>query len=245
MSPGNPKHHAPWLLCRFLHDLLALKRPSRKWGPGGNWVGCKMACFGWNTHPSAQGSSTLTPLSPQDSPLDLFRGVSSCEGPGGQTWKNTCKERIGMLAGGCTPVFSDPHIMWVPHPWRYSKRGWRGPWAMWPSGWQLCPQKGVGTRWSYMSLPIQPTLWFCDPRAHGSTHSVPRHPDTLQVPTGNTRDFSTLMCPIGLQAILRFFFLQYQDIRISKNTRHNCVHQEIPSQINLKKGSLGSLSTKC
>ena len=96
MSPGNPKHHAPRLLCRFLHDLLALKRPSRKWGPGGNWVGCKMACFGWNTHPSTQGSSTLTPLSPQDSPLDPFRGVSSCEGPGGQTWKNTCKARVRL-----------------------------------------------------------------------------------------------------------------------------------------------------
>lgn len=93
MSPGNPKHHAPRLLCRFLHDLLALKRPSRKRGPGGNWVGCKMACFGWNTHPSAQGSSTLTPLSPQDSPHDPLRGVSSCEGPGGRTWKNTCKGR--------------------------------------------------------------------------------------------------------------------------------------------------------
>lgn len=30
MSPGNPKHHAPRLPCRFLRDLLALKRPSRK-----------------------------------------------------------------------------------------------------------------------------------------------------------------------------------------------------------------------
>lgn len=55
-----------------------------------------MACFGWNTHPSAQGSSTLTPLSPQDSPLDPLRGVSSCEGPGGQTWKNTCKARARL-----------------------------------------------------------------------------------------------------------------------------------------------------
>lgn len=88
----------------FLHDLLALKRPSRKWGPGGNWVGCKMACFGWNTHPSAQGSSTLTPLSPQDSPLDPFRGVSSCEGPGGQTWKNTCKARARLRVSPWPPA---------------------------------------------------------------------------------------------------------------------------------------------
>lgn len=88
----------------FLHDLLALKRPSRKWGPRGNWVGCKMACFGWNTHPSAQGSSTLTPLSPQDSPLDPFRGVSSCEGPGGQTWKNTCKARARLRVSPRPPA---------------------------------------------------------------------------------------------------------------------------------------------
>lgn len=121
MSPGNPKHHTPWLLCRFLHDLLALKRPARKWGPGGNWVGCKMACFGWNTHPSAQGSSTLTPLSPQDSPLDPFRGVSSCEGPGGQTWKNTCKARVRLsMAAGTHDVI----CMAEAPPWLCSSTAW-------------------------------------------------------------------------------------------------------------------------
>lgn len=93
----------------FLHDLLALKRPSGKWGPGGNWVGCKMACFGWNTHPSAQGSSTLTPLSLQDSPLDPFRGVSSCEGPGGQTWKNTCKARARLRVSPRPPAHATRH----------------------------------------------------------------------------------------------------------------------------------------
>lgn len=121
MSPGNPKHHAPRLLCRFLHDLLALKRPSRKRGPGGNWVGCKMACFGWNTHPSAQGSSTLTPLSPQDSPRDPLRGVSSCEGPGGLTWKNTCKGRkrrcvrwgLGTLMAHFVRLRPPPCALWL------------------------------------------------------------------------------------------------------------------------------------
>lgn len=26
-------------------------------GPGGNWVGCKVACFGWNTHPPSTAVS--------------------------------------------------------------------------------------------------------------------------------------------------------------------------------------------
>lgn len=74
-----------------------------------------MACFGWNTHPSAQGSSTLTPLSPQDSPLDPFRGVSSCEGPGGQTWKNTCKARVKVHISPRLLAHTTPYA-WLRHP---------------------------------------------------------------------------------------------------------------------------------
>lgn len=74
-----------------------------------------MACFGWNTHPSAQGSSTLTPLSPQDSPLDPFRGVSSCEGPGGQTWKNTCKARVKVHVSPRLLARTTPYA-WLKHP---------------------------------------------------------------------------------------------------------------------------------
>lgn len=84
-----------------------------------------MACFGWNTHPSAQGSSTLTPLSPQDSPLDPFRGVSSCEGPGGQTWKNTCKARVRLRISPRLLARTMRHA-WLRHPPRSAtpNHGW-------------------------------------------------------------------------------------------------------------------------
>ena len=49
---------------------------------------------------------------------------------------------------------------------------------------------------------------FCDSviPGHMGELSIPRYLYTLQLPTGNTRDFSTLMCPIALQAISSLFF---------------------------------------
>lgn len=154
----------------FLHDLLALKRPSRKWGPGGNWVGCKMACFGWNTHPSAQGSSTLTPLSPQDSPLDPLRGVSSCEGPGGQTWKNTCKARARLRVS--------------PRPPERDTRRARGAEA--PPLALLLPNAaaGGGTWHSRDTRECSRCLWAARSSADGG---------------GSAADFSTLICKIRLR----------------------------------------------
>lgn len=70
--------------------FLALKRPSKE-RPWRQLDRCKMACFGWNTHPSFHGLlSAWKPFSLQESPLCSLRGASSCAGPGGQTWRNTC-----------------------------------------------------------------------------------------------------------------------------------------------------------
>ena len=55
----------------------------------------------------------------------------------------------------------------MPHPWKRSRPGWMGPWAPWSSTWSggqpPCLQEGgVGTRWSFRSLPTQAILWFCN-----------------------------------------------------------------------------------
>lgn len=54
----------------------------------------------------------------------------------------------------------------MPHSWRCSRPGRRGPWAAWsstwPSSWQPCPPQGIGTRWSMRSLPTPTVLWFHD-----------------------------------------------------------------------------------
>lgn len=36
--------------------LLSPSKDHPRRGPGGNWVGCKMACFGWNSHPPPRPS---------------------------------------------------------------------------------------------------------------------------------------------------------------------------------------------
>ena len=45
--------------------------------------------------------------------------------------------------------------LWMPHPWRCSRPGWTGPWAIrsstWPSGWQPCLQQGC---WNMMILEV-------------------------------------------------------------------------------------------
>lgn len=133
-----------------------------------------MACFGWNTHPSAQGSSALTPLSLQDSPLDLFRGVSSCEGPGGQTWKNTCKARVRLHISPWL-LASTMRYAWLRHnlpsplpALLYYSKTW-------------LVEEGFGIPW------IQ-----------GNTQAVCGHPASLKM-GGNTSDFSKLSCHIRLQ----------------------------------------------
>lgn len=76
--------------CRFGRDC---SRPRKTFpvGPGGDRAGCKMALAGTRTllpRPSQPGSL----FSPQELPLCPLRGVSSCAGPGGRTWRNTCGE---------------------------------------------------------------------------------------------------------------------------------------------------------
>lgn len=84
------------------HTTGALPLPTRRFrpretfpvGPGGDRVGCKMASAGTRTllpRPSQPGSL----FSSQESPLRPFRGASSCAGPGGRTWRNTCREKRG------------------------------------------------------------------------------------------------------------------------------------------------------
>lgn len=118
-----------------------------------------MACFGWNTHPFAQGSSTLTPLSPQDSPRDPFRGVSSCEGPGGQTWKNTCKARVRLRISPRLLARTTQHA-WLRHPpcSATPKHGWWRRDLAFP-GYTGALKVAVGTqglwRWVVMLGPSQ------------------------------------------------------------------------------------------
>lgn len=51
-----------------LHDLFSpLKTFQGREALEATGLGCKMACFGWNTHPFFQGWLTSKPLSPQDS----------------------------------------------------------------------------------------------------------------------------------------------------------------------------------
>lgn len=57
-----------------------------------------------------------------------------------------------------------PEMLWMPHPWRYSRAGWMGPWATSSgacfSGWQPCLHiKGWN---SLKSLPTQAVLWLYD-----------------------------------------------------------------------------------
>ena len=48
---------------------------------------------------------------------------------------------------------------WLPHPWRCS-RPWMGSWAAWAGKAHSAHGSGVGTRWSFMSLPTQAILGF-------------------------------------------------------------------------------------
>lgn len=47
--------HRAWVLCRFWQDFCSPQKTFQREAPGGNWAGSKMACFGWNRHPSFHG----------------------------------------------------------------------------------------------------------------------------------------------------------------------------------------------
>lgn len=56
-----------------------------------NWVGCENGMLWLERAPSFHGClSARKPFSPQDSLLCSLTGASSCGGPGGRTWRNTC-----------------------------------------------------------------------------------------------------------------------------------------------------------
>ena len=50
-----------------------------------------------------------------------------------------------------------PEKLWVPNPWRCSRPGWMGPWAVWAGGRQPCLQQGTGTRLCIFEVPSSPT----------------------------------------------------------------------------------------
>lgn len=47
--------HRAWVLCRFWHDFCSPQKTFQREAPGGNWARSKVACFGWNRHPSFHG----------------------------------------------------------------------------------------------------------------------------------------------------------------------------------------------
>jgi len=56
----------------------------------------------------------------------------------------------------------------VPHPWRYWRPGWMGPWAAWAGGGQPCPWHGVGTGW-----PCNPIIiWVYE--AQHTAETIPK-----------------------------------------------------------------------
>ena len=119
VEPGPPRHHTPRVPCRFGRDC---SRPRKTFpvGPGGDRAGCKMALAGTRTllpRPSQPGSL----FSPQELPLCPLRGVSSCAGPGGQTWRNTCGENWGPRHQLSCPAGHRP-LPRAPQPQRLPRR---------------------------------------------------------------------------------------------------------------------------
>jgi len=57
------------------------------------------------------------------------------------------------------------HLAWGDSSTLSTMSSWAAWSDAWCSGWQLCPQQGIGTGWYLRSLPIQADLWFCDPPA--------------------------------------------------------------------------------
>ena len=79
-----------------------------------------MALAGTRTllpRPSQPGSL----FSPQELPLCPLRGVSSCAGPGGQTWRNTCGENWGPRHQLSCPAGHRP-LPRAPQPQRLPRR---------------------------------------------------------------------------------------------------------------------------
>lgn len=107
--PGPPKHHTPRPLRRSDMTFPPSKDLPRR-GPGGCWVGCKRAAPP-DTPPSTAGRQPGSRFSRRSAVCSLT-GASSCAGPGGRTWRNTCganrcqRVRPG-LAGG--PPARTPH----------------------------------------------------------------------------------------------------------------------------------------
>lgn len=42
-----------------------------------------------------------------------------------------------------------------PHPWKYSRTGWKGSWGTWSSGWHSSHGRGIKNRWLLGSLSTQ------------------------------------------------------------------------------------------
>lgn len=85
-----PKHHTPQALCRFWHDFFC---------PRKTFQGEVLEATGWGAKWHAlAGTRTLLPwpslsleaVLAAGFTLCSLRGASSCAGPGGRTWRNTC-----------------------------------------------------------------------------------------------------------------------------------------------------------
>lgn len=51
-------------------------------------------------------------------------------------------------------------LFWVSHPWRCSRSGCTGPWAIWSNVWHPCPWQRIVTRTFLRFFPAETFLWF-------------------------------------------------------------------------------------